>query len=85
MPTYRAAYVPPEVGSNGVGVLLKTQEHSTLTDDELIAVARQVAAANDVESAHVSTRQYARIVLRWVASIRLDELPPKLRLPTGRV
>ncbi|MDR5754886.1 MULTISPECIES: hypothetical protein [unclassified Caballeronia] len=49
MPTYRAAYVPPEVGSNGVGVLLTTQEHSTLTDDELMAVARQVAAANDVE------------------------------------
>ncbi|SAK61530.1 hypothetical protein AWB79_02811 [Caballeronia hypogeia] len=39
MPTYRAAYVPPEVGSNGVGVLLTTQEHSTLTDDELMAVA----------------------------------------------
>ena len=49
MPTYRAAYVPPEFGSNGVGVLLTTEEQSTLTDDELMAVARQVAAANGVE------------------------------------
>ncbi|WP_035970870.1 hypothetical protein, partial [Caballeronia grimmiae] len=38
-----------EAGSNGVGVLLTTQEHSTLTDDELMVVARQVAAANDVD------------------------------------
>jgi len=30
-------------------MLLTTQEHSTLTDDELMVVARQVAAANDVE------------------------------------
>ena len=49
MPTYRAAYVPPEAGSHGVGVLPKTEEHSTLTDDELMVVARQVAVANDVE------------------------------------
>ncbi|WP_250537057.1 hypothetical protein [Caballeronia sp. AZ10_KS36] len=49
MPTYRAAYIPPEAGSNGVGVLLTTQEQSTLTDDELMMVARQLAAANDVE------------------------------------
>lgn len=49
MATYRAAYVLPEAGSNGVGVLLTTEEQSTLTDDELMMVARQVAAANDVE------------------------------------
>ena len=49
MATYRAAYIRPEAGSNGVGVLLTMQEHSTLTDDELMFVARQVAAANDVE------------------------------------
>lgn len=49
MATYRAAYVLPEADSNGVGVLLTTQEQSTLTDDELMMVARQVAAANDVE------------------------------------
>ncbi|WP_250479659.1 MULTISPECIES: hypothetical protein [unclassified Caballeronia] len=49
MSTYRAAYVPPKFGSNGVGILLTTEEQSTLTDDELMAVARQVAAANDVE------------------------------------
>ena len=49
MAIYRAAYVLPEADSNGVGVLLTTQEQSTLTDDELMMVARQVAAANDVE------------------------------------
>ncbi|BAO93099.1 hypothetical protein [Caballeronia cordobensis] len=49
MATYRAAYVLPEADSNGVGVLLTTQEQSTLTDDELMVVARQVAATNDVD------------------------------------
>ncbi|SAL50176.1 hypothetical protein AWB70_04028 [Caballeronia cordobensis] len=29
MTTYRAAYIPPEPGSNGVGVLLTTHEHCT--------------------------------------------------------
>ncbi|WP_053573091.1 hypothetical protein [Caballeronia cordobensis] len=49
MTTYRAAYIPPEPGSNGVGVLLTTHEHCTLTDDQLMVVVRQVAAANDAE------------------------------------
>ncbi|MFM0051492.1 hypothetical protein [Caballeronia grimmiae] len=48
MTTYRAAFVLPAVGSNGASLLLTTQEHSSLNDEELMFVARQVAAANDV-------------------------------------
>jgi hypothetical protein len=48
MTTYRAAFVLPAVGSNGASLLLTTQDHSSLNDEELMFVARQVAAANDV-------------------------------------
>jgi hypothetical protein len=47
--TFRAAYVSPEGGSKGVGVLLTTPEQANLTDEELVLVARQVAAADDVQ------------------------------------
>jgi hypothetical protein len=37
-------------------MLLTTQEHSTLTDDELMVVARQVATANDMEGGNCHRR-----------------------------
>jgi len=49
MATYRAAYVPPEPGANGGGLRLTTPEQSILTYVELMLIALQVAAANDVE------------------------------------
>lgn len=36
---YRAAYIPANLGSNGVGVVLTGPEHADLPDAELLAIA----------------------------------------------
>ncbi|WP_244832305.1 hypothetical protein [Caballeronia sp. TF1N1] len=47
--TYRAAYALSDAASNGVDVVLTTQEHASLSGEELMAIAQQVAADNNVD------------------------------------
>ncbi len=49
MTTYRAAYIEPEFGSNGVGVVLTRPDQATLSDDDLIAAAMECADECGVE------------------------------------
>jgi len=43
--TYRAAYIPAERGSNGVGTVLTGPQHADLPDDELMELAYDEAEA----------------------------------------
>jgi len=49
MPTFRAAYIAPDFGSNGVGILLTSEDQANLSDADLLAVAEEVLSSIGVD------------------------------------